>query len=107
MTTTLKQQVTNHKYVDKVASYSPNFRASKRCGSKDWRATGATDSGERVRIIGGKSPARESRVGGLRGSGGADVYLPGASTFQAPTPLKNLLKEHTQLKSHQTKKWLK
>ena len=88
------------------ASCSPNFRASKRSGSKEWRAVGATDSSERVRFALGKSQAHESRMGGLRGSG-ADVYLPGASTFQAPAPLKNLLKEHTQLKSHQTKKWLK
>ena len=49
--------------------------------------------------------SRDTRIGALRGAG--EVYLPGASAFATPTGLKNLLKEHTQLKSHQTKKWLK
>lgn len=109
VTSTLKQQVANHKYVDKVASYSPNFRASQKSWTKEVRAAGGAESSERVSLShgGARSHVRESRMGGLRGSGGGDVYLPGVSTFQAPAPLKNLLKEHTQLKSHQTKKWLK
>lgn len=53
------------------------------------------------------NPERMSRLFGNRGSGSTEAYLPGTSTFQAPTGLKNLLKEHGQLKSHQTKKWLK
>lgn len=41
VTSTLKQQVANHKYVDKVASYSPNFRASRRGASQSTeRASG-------------------------------------------------------------------
>lgn len=56
---------------------------------------------------GGHRLERDSRFTGHRTSGMSEVYLPGESTFQAPSGLKNLLKEHYQLKSHQTKKWLK
>lgn len=50
----------------------------------------------------------KSRTGGkARNSTCGEVYLPGASAFEAPNGLKNLLREHNQLKSHQTKKWLK
>ena len=56
--------------------------------------------------FGGKAQARESRFGGY-GTSDSEVYLPGSSPFKAPPALKNLLKEHTQLKSHQTKIWLK
>ena len=111
VTSTLKQQVSNHRYIDQVASYSPNFRAPKRSGSKQMKDAGATQSSARISggavLVGGKSPRHDSRFGGRRGSGDGDVYLPGTSAFQAPPCLKNLLKEHTQLKSHQTKKWLK
>lgn len=113
VTCNLKQQVSNKKYVDQVASYSPNYKTAKFMKSHadtfgsgtawEGSSTDRATSHAHAKLKGvtpGKS-IYQSQIGrATRSSAFNDVYLPGTSVFEPSTGLKNLLKEHNQLKSH-------
>lgn len=83
---------------DKSTNNSPEHTSQD---GKKMQTSGAKSSASPMASRFGGTAARRRRLAEPAG------HVPGESKFESDPGLKNLLKEHTQLKMHQTKNWLK
>ena len=111
LATDLKKYLPNHKYIDKITSYSPSYKRISRKGQRHssfmyemqksnlQSQNNSSRYNPQTSAISAKNTRRQNLDG--------PTYLPGVSKIEHPPSLTGMLKEHKQLKTHQIKNWLK